>query len=584
MPQQNRSTAGPLRPYQRRVLAPPATSIVRKDRRTDEGRQAAAAAAAAARSLSDTENDASDSEKQEAQNESATPNQIRRQSISGSDQDESSENSEGAVQGRTYGRRQQQQEESDDSEGDGGQSVSPLAHDYRSYAATGPSVKYLAKPAAGMSLRAAMRRSDEFDSDESEFSDEDRDREIRTDSREFASEREEQREQREKVSDEQQQHYHRCGRCTKPHPCRCPPGRPGPRGHRGYPGCPGPRGKRGPPGCDGQRGCRGEKGEKGEKGDRGERGHRGFRGEKGERGCPGERGRTGREGPRGCRGCNGKDGCDGCDGRTGPRGAQGPQGPGGIQGAPGRDGRDGAQGPIGPEGKQGIRGPTGPEGKVCCRKRGPTGATGRTGARGATGSAATVWQLVLNKSGSSLDGFTQVAGAWTIAGGNAIATTASGGTNLLRYDTETPQQQQVFDCDILLPSSQVANTSGNAVGLIVGWNGNSPANDSSVFYFLFDTDNSGNPTNARAKVEKFSSGGNVAEQSVSLAVDTVYHVRVIRVGGNMRVYVDDVFVLQGNFSDSVDTGDFIGLWAYAGSSVSVEFSNIKSWSILPPTV
>ena len=218
-------------------------------------------------------------------------------------------------------------------------------------------------------------------------------------------------------------------------------------------------------------------------------------------------------------------------------------------------------------------------GKCCAGKQGPTGACGATGA---PGKDAEIWKLVLNENGSSLDRFSQESGDWQAAEGS-ISTIATSGGSFLRYDTQTAQQQQIFECFLRVPSPVAQNTLENQIGIILGWSGTSNATSASVCYIKFDTDADGVPTNSGVFLDRFNNG-TAALNGIPFALDTSYRMRVIRVGGNMRVYIDGNFILQGNFGGAVDTGDYIGVWALAESGFTAQFTNMKSWSILEPDV
>ena len=288
--------------------------------------------------------------------------------------------------------------------------------------------------------------------------------------------------------------------------------------------------------------------------------------------------------------------CCGPRHQTGPTGPTGPSGAFGSTGPTGPSGVDGQTGPSGPSGSTGLTGPTGFTGPTGLNGTfGPSGPTGSTGPTGPTGSSVPqiIWDQLINEPmTTSIADFNQVLGIWTPDGAETSVTVfPEGSSAFLQYQYTTPQPFEIVQVDIEFPSPIGVQDSVITAGLLLGWNGSNPPNNSSTAYFDFATDLSGNIISPTFQVSLFNSAPvAIFNLPFTLSLNVYYRVRIIRISGNMRVYITDsststtYFIGQGNFSGSIDTGDFVGLSAgiTGSSSVTVNFKNFLSWSILLP--
>lgn len=176
---------------------------------------------------------------------------------------------------------------------------------------------------------------------------------------------------------------------------------------------------------------------------------------------------------------------------------------------------------------------------------------------------------------ASLANFTQLAGSWNIEADH-VKTFATNPSSFLQYNTPVSQSFEILEVDIKFSpaNEQPTNQSSCEGGLVSNWDGSVGAG-SSVAFFNYATDGSGNITGTPKFVVETFFGGLHTEANLPLfAYQTWYHLTLIKVFQKTAVFIDDMFILCSTDSGSVP-GNFIGIWGFQST---VCFKNFKSCS------
>lgn len=84
----------------------------------------------------------------------------------------------------------------------------------------------------------------------------------------------------------------------------------------------------------------------------------------------------------------------------------------------------------------------------------------------------------------------------------------------------------------------------------------------------------------KLRIESFFNGnGDRVEFPVNFALGVGDTLRVLKSGNRVSAYINGIFIGQNNFVRGVQSGDYVGIWAY---NSSVEFRNFKVWSVSLP--
>ncbi|MGE0009169.1 MAG: hypothetical protein AB7F19_01395 [Candidatus Babeliales bacterium] len=187
----------------------------------------------------------------------------------------------------------------------------------------------------------------------------------------------------------------------------------------------------------------------------------------------------------------------------------------------------------------------------------------------------------------SLAKFVQASGTWTQIGDHVNTISGNLGSDpvssFLRYHLPVSQAFEVIECDIEIPFPQAANQPDCAVGLVSRWNG-SPNNNNGaiVMWFSFATDGTGALTGTSfVRVDTYF-GGSQTNVTFPLVLDQYYKVRLVKIGQQTAVFVDDQFILLNPSSGSV-AGNFIGMWAFRAEANFKNFTSC-SYKKVPPTL